>query len=205
MSNHQRFAPDLLAAAIASIFVTAAVTTLSLTKTISPEWFFGAPAVGAVVTGISVMRRAPDQLMAQSKNAADIVESFAQTQQLIVAEAEIAHNLAVERGRILESLIEEHDVGIAEYLGRDFLTHHLEEVEGRRMEARSEINRLLRVRALAHAELIGVAQKRGIVQAHLLEPDELISAIVAETSDQESMGSLGQRKGRKPKNSGRNL
>jgi len=143
--------------------------------------------------------------MARSKNAADIVEGFAQAQQLIVAEAEIAHNLAVERGRILETLIEEHDVGIAEYLGRDFLTHHLEEVEGLRMEARSEINRLLRVRALAHAELIGVAQERGIIQAHLLEPDELISAIVAETSDQESMGSLGQRKGRKSKNRDRNV
>lgn len=189
--NHQRPSSDLLAAAIASLFVTTAVTTLSLTKTISPEWFFGAPVVGAVATGISVMRRTPNQLLARSNNAADIMESFAQAQQLLRAETEVQHNLTVERGRILESLTEEHGAGIAEYLGHDFLIHHLGEVEGLRVEARNEINRLLRAQARAHAKLIGVAQERGIVQAHLLGPDELISAIVEETSDQESMGALG--------------
>lgn len=201
--SHQRLAPRLLAAAIASIFVTAVVTVLSLTKTISPEWFFGAPVVGAVATGINVMRRTPDQLLTRSKNAVDIVESFAQAQQLMLAETEIEHNLAVERGRILESL-EEREAGIAKYPDHDFLIHRLGEVEGLRIEARSEIDRLLRARALAHAELIGVAHERGIRKAHLLRPEELISAIIEDTSDQESVAAVAQHEARKPRESGRN-
>jgi hypothetical protein len=164
---------------------------LSLTNVISPEWFFGAPLIGAGVTGIIVMSRAPGHLVNRSRHAIDLVENFAQARQLIRKEAEIEHRLELERDRVLNALTGGDRAGLAEHLGHDSMTQRLRQVEGRRQRSMDEIERLSRAEAVAHAKLIGAAQERGIRRAHLLKPDELISAIFEEPGP-EAPGSLGK-------------
>lgn len=176
----ERSIPMLLLTAVASAIVTALIAVLSVTKTISPEWFFGGPVIGAGLTGIAVESKLSDRLMTRPKRAVDAIERFEQARQQRRAEKEVELDLRRERDQLLYDLNPEQELGLVKHLGYDSMIQYLRHVEARRRTAVSEQERLLREQALARADLIVAAQEQGIQGAHRLEPDELVSAVAKE-------------------------
>lgn len=150
---------------------------MTLAGTISPEWFFGAPLIGAVAT-VAIYR---DRYSTQSIGAPAAAESFLQAQLGLEAEMGIHRRLVDEIERTVELLRREGEVqNLATYLGRDAMVRHLRAMEERRVGITREIERLARAEAIAHADLVAAAQEQGVQRARDLDPTDLLNVVVEE-------------------------
>lgn len=162
----------------ASVLTAAVVAILATRSLISPEWFFGAPLIGVLLSSIWVARR--DGFAApQVSRPREESERFVLAHRLLEAEREIAHRRSQEIRDTLARLEQEREPpSLYEYLGRDYFISHLREVEAERVEAERKIEDLVRQEALAHARLIVRAQSQGIPEAHERDPFDLVREVV---------------------------
>lgn len=162
-----------------SLAATAVVAHLVTTGVISPEWFFGVPVLGSVLTGVGFTFLRESDSPLRGDEVLDVVERFAETEQRLAAELEIRRLLDSEEARIVELLQLRGELeGVADYLGRDTLVESLRSVEDRRSEAMGRAEGLMRLHAVAHSELIVAAQLRGVQKAKSLQPDDLVSEVL---------------------------
>lgn len=175
MTLDERLFPHFWVAAAGSALLTTVVTTLVLTGSISPEWFFGAPVVAAGVTGVGSLVTAGDRPAGSSGDVLIAAQRFARADQLLQAEWDVRRELEAERRRLVEALGMEREL---EHLGRATLARELGRVEQRWEGAVADSGRLRRERAVAHADLIVVAQGQGVPEAYDLDPGELIARVL---------------------------
>jgi hypothetical protein len=168
----------LLIALSASGMTTLVVAVLALNDTISPEWFFGAPAIGATATSaaFAATGRLP---AARPRRANEIVERFELLQHLLLAEDEVEKRLRQEIVGVLAFLEKRTDYKDADaYLGYEQTVRHLRAVEERRVQSGERFERLLRERAEAEARLVALAHEQGVVDPHALKPGDLAHLVL---------------------------